>query len=100
MEICPYHEIEPTIKYSVIREGIDKTYKDENGNTKKYVLPKLVVYKAFCPLCAASKKSKGVSKKFGKGYSAYSADTAIRRWNSACADERLKIFKNAVKDGR
>ena len=100
MEFCPYHNnAEPETKAFTVRNRIDETYIDENGNNRKYVLSELTIFKVFCPLCAMSKNGKGSSGKFGKGYSAYSMETAVRRWNSACLDEKLKIFKNTVKTG-
>ena len=99
MELCPYHNTEPETKIFTARNRIDETYIDENGTTRRYVLPKLTIFKVFCPLCAASENVKGVSGKFRKGYSAHSEETAVRRWNSACLDEKLKIFKDTVKKG-
>lgn len=95
MEVCPYHHIEPAIETFTARESVDETYIDEGGRVRKYVLPKLVVYKIFCPSCAES----GSSTKFGRGYSAPSEKAAAKRWNSACLNEKLKLFKNAVKTG-
>ena len=96
MEICPYHHIEPTVKTFTVRESVDETYIDEDGQVRKYVLPKLVIYNMFCPLCAES----GSSTKFGRGYSAPSEKTAAKLWNSSCLNEKLKLFKNAVRTGR
>ena len=95
MEVCPYHHIEPNIKAFTARESIDETYIDECGKVRRYVLPELVVYKIVCPLCAESRSL----TKFGKGYSAASEKAAAKRWNSACLNEKLKLFKNAVKTG-
>lgn len=95
MEVCPYHHIEPVIKAFTARESVDETYVDENRQIKKYVLPKVVVYKMFCPSCAES----GSSTKFGRGYSASSEEAVMKRWNGACLNEKLKIFKNAVRTG-
>ena len=95
MEICPYHHIEPAVKTFIARESVDETYIDECGKVKKYVLPKLVVYKIFCPSCAES----GSLTKFGRGYSATSEKTAAKRWNDSCLNEKLKLFKNAVSTG-
>lgn len=95
MEVCPYHHIEPAIKTFTARESVDETYIDEGGQVRKYVLPKLVVYKIFCSSCAES----GSLTKFGKGYSASSKKAVMKRWNSACLNEKLKLFKNAVRTG-
>lgn len=95
MEVCPYHYIEPVIKTFIARESVDETYIDECRQVRKYVLPKLIVYKIFCPSCAESK----FSTKFGRGYSAASEEAATKRWNSACLNEKLKLFKNAVRTG-
>lgn len=77
------------------REKIDTTYTDEKGRVRKYVLPELVIYTVFCRSCVES----GGSAKFGKGRSARSREAAEKRWNSLCLDEKLKMFKNAVKTG-
>ena len=95
MEVCPYHHIEPAIKTFTARESVNETYIDEDRQVRKYVLPELVVYKIFCPLCAESRSL----TKFGKGYLAASEKAATKRWNGACLNEKLKLFKNAVKTG-
>ena len=95
MDVCPYHHIEPAVKTFIARESVNETYIDEDGRVRKYVLPKLVVYKIFCPSCAESRSL----TKFGRGYSATSEKAAVKRWNSACLNEKLKLFKNAVKTG-
>lgn len=95
MEVCPYHHIEPAIETFTARESVDETYIDEGGQVRKYVLPKLVIYKMFYPSCAGSESS----TKFGRGYSAASEEAAAKRWNGACLNEKLKLFKNAVRTG-
>ena len=99
MEACPYHNTEPAVKKLVARNKIDETYVDGNGQKRRYALPELVVYRVFCPSCANPPPGRRLPSRFGKGYSAKTLDAAERKWNDACAGERLKIFKNAVKTG-
>lgn len=101
MEICPYHDTEPVVEETVARERVVLPYTDENGRARDYVLPKLVVFRVYCPACRERRTCVGCPPaRFGKGYSAKDRDTAVRRWNSACATEKLRLFKSAVKGRR
>jgi len=97
MEKCPYHDVDPEVSRFAARDEILKTFIDGDGALRKYRLPKITVCNVYCPVCRSEQRTAGkFPTKFGKGYAADDEETAVRRWNSSCMSEKLRLFKNAV----
>ena len=100
MENCPYHNIEPTVTESVVREKISETYSDRKGRQRMYELPELTMYKVYCPLCLDESDASGKkTRRFGTGYAYSDKDRAISRWDSECMTEHFRLFKKAITTG-
>jgi len=97
MEKCPCHHIEPVIEHKTVREKISKEYKDKDGKSRKYILPELVMYRIYCPMCREHREDgSGI---FNVSYVSRTRSSVISKWNSRCATENLKTFKRIVKTG-